>query len=68
MTYARSTCNRLGEWVGFGRHFDLNTGPWTLERVTSTVTEETLKEYSKPADSEWAGFPSPSPLLGSRSA
>jgi hypothetical protein len=38
-----------GKWVGFGRDFDLNTGPWTLELITSTVTEETLKEYSRPA-------------------
>lgn len=41
-----------GKWVGFGRDFDLNTGPWTLELVTGTVTEETLKEYSRPAGSE----------------
>ena len=41
-----------GKWVGFGRDFDLNTGPWTLQLITSTVTEETLKEYSKPADGE----------------
>ena len=41
-----------GKWVGFGRDFDLNTGPWTLELITSTVTEETLKEYSKPAGGE----------------
>ena len=41
-----------GKWVGFGRDFDLNTGPWTLELVTSTVTEATLKDYSKPADGE----------------
>jgi hypothetical protein len=39
-----------GKWVGFGRDFDLNTGPWTLELVTGTVTEETLKKYSRPAD------------------
>ncbi len=41
-----------GKWVGFGRDFDLNTGPWTLELITSTVTEDTLKEYSRPADSK----------------
>ncbi len=39
-----------GKWVGFGRDFDLNTGPWTLELISSTVTEDTLKEYSRPAD------------------
>lgn len=41
-----------GKWVGFGRDFDLNTGPWTLQLITSTVTEATLEDYSKPADSE----------------
>jgi transcriptional regulator with XRE-family HTH domain len=41
-----------GKWVGFGRDFDLNTGPWTLELVTSTVTDATLKEHSRPADGD----------------
>jgi len=41
-----------GKWVGFGRDFDLNTGPWTLELITGTVTEETLNEYSRPADGD----------------
>ena len=30
-----------GKWVGFGRDFDLNTGPWSLELVTRNVTDET---------------------------
>jgi len=38
--------------AGFGRDFDLNTGPWTLELVTGTVTEDTLKEYSRPAEGD----------------
>ncbi len=37
-----------GKWVGFGRDFDLNTGPWGLELVTSSVTDETMTEYSRP--------------------
>jgi hypothetical protein len=37
-----------GKWVGFGRDFDLNTGPWSLELVTSSVTDKTMKEYSRP--------------------
>jgi hypothetical protein len=37
-----------GRWVGFGRDFDLNTGPWNLELVTSSVTDETMTEYSRP--------------------
>ncbi len=41
-----------GKWVGFGRDFDLNTGPWSLELVTSDVTGEAMREYSRPADSD----------------
>ena len=41
-----------GKWVGFGRDFDLNTGPWTLELVTGTITDETLREHSRPVDSD----------------
>ena len=37
-----------GKWVGFGRDFDLNTGPWSLELVTISVTDETMTEYSRP--------------------
>lgn len=31
---------------------DRDTGPWTLELVTSIFTEDTLKEYSRPAATE----------------
>jgi transcriptional regulator with XRE-family HTH domain len=41
-----------GKWVGFGRDFDLNTGPWSLELLTSSVTGETLDEYSRPVDGD----------------
>jgi hypothetical protein len=41
-----------GKWVGFGRDFDLNTGPWNLELVTNSVTDETMAEYSKPVDGD----------------
>jgi hypothetical protein len=41
-----------GKWVGFGRDFDLNTGPWSLELVTSSVTDETMNEYSRPVAAE----------------
>ena len=41
-----------GKWVGFGRDFDLNTGPWRLELITGSVTDETVKEYSRPADGD----------------
>jgi transcriptional regulator with XRE-family HTH domain len=41
-----------GKWVGFGRDFDLNTGPWRLELVTSSVTDETMTEYSRPVSAD----------------
>jgi hypothetical protein len=41
-----------GKWVGFGRDFDLNTGPWTLDLVTTSVTEQAMMEYSRPVDGD----------------
>ena len=41
-----------GKWVGFGRDFDLNTGPWILELITNSVTDEAMKEYSRPVDGD----------------
>jgi transcriptional regulator with XRE-family HTH domain len=39
-----------GKWVGFGRDFDLNTGPWTLELVSSDVGKDAISRYSKPPE------------------
>lgn len=42
-----------GKWVGFGRDFDLNTGPWTLELVSSDVSKDAQDQFGKqpgPAD------------------
>jgi hypothetical protein len=41
-----------GKWVGFGRDFDLNTGHWILELVTTSVTEQNIAEYSRPVDGD----------------
>lgn len=40
-----------GKWVGFGRDFDLNTGPWSLELVTADTGRAAMAEYNRPADS-----------------
>jgi len=40
----RLGCRDEGLATGSGRR------PWTLELITSTVTEAILKEYSRPAD------------------
>jgi transcriptional regulator with XRE-family HTH domain len=39
-----------GKWVGFGRDFDLNTGPWSLELVTADTGREAQAEYNRPAE------------------
>jgi transcriptional regulator with XRE-family HTH domain len=37
-----------GKWAGFGRDFDVNTGPWSLELVTHDTSPETMEEYNRP--------------------
>lgn len=39
-----------GKWVGFGRDFEVNTGPWTLKLVTADVSQESIAEYDKPVE------------------
>jgi transcriptional regulator with XRE-family HTH domain len=39
-----------GKWVGFGREFDLNTGPWALELVTADTSPETMASYNRPVE------------------
>ena len=34
-----------GKWVGFGRDFELNTGPWTLRLVSSDTGKEAMRRY-----------------------
>jgi len=36
-----------GQWVGYGRDFDLNTGPWTLELVSSGTSQEVIERFSQ---------------------
>jgi hypothetical protein len=40
-----------GKWVGFGRDFDLNTGPWTLQFKTGTLTNASMDGYNHPPES-----------------
>ncbi|MFC1429101.1 helix-turn-helix domain-containing protein [Streptacidiphilus sp. N1-3] len=37
-----------GKWVGFGKEFDVNTGPWTLSFVDASTTKATLERYTEP--------------------
>lgn len=45
-----------GKWAGFGRDFEVNTGPWSLELVTHATDPETMDRYNRPvADKTSAG-------------
>jgi transcriptional regulator with XRE-family HTH domain len=47
-----------GKWVGFGRDFDLNTGPWSLQLVSSDTGKEAMRRYNanpEPASTEVVG-------------
>jgi len=37
-----------GKWAGFGRDFDVNTGPWSLELITHDTSPETMEKYNRP--------------------
>ena len=39
-----------GKWAGFGRDYDVNTGPWSLELVTRDTSLETQEKYNRPVD------------------
>lgn len=43
-----------GKWAGFGRDYEINTGPWTLELVSADTSKETMAEYNRPVESEAA--------------
>ena len=53
---AEPTGHRLaGKWVGFGRDFDVNTGPWTLRLVSGDTSRETVARYNRPAEGSGPG-------------
>ncbi|OEU88093.1 DNA-binding protein [Streptomyces abyssalis] len=39
-----------GKWVGFGKDFDVNTGPWELVFQEASTGQETLEKYSRPPE------------------
>jgi transcriptional regulator with XRE-family HTH domain len=41
-----------GQWVGYGRDFDLNTGAWTLELVSSDTSQDAIERLSEPPEQE----------------
>jgi transcriptional regulator with XRE-family HTH domain len=36
-----------GKWAGFSRDLEINTGPWTLELITESVTAEAIRQHDK---------------------
>jgi hypothetical protein len=36
-----------GKWVGFGKDFDVNTGPWELRLLDRSTSKATLETYSR---------------------
>ncbi|MFF8728101.1 helix-turn-helix domain-containing protein [Streptomyces sp. NPDC015171] len=48
---AEPTGRRMaGKWVGFGREFDVNTGPWELRLVDASTDKATLERYNRPPE------------------
>ncbi|MDK1348018.1 helix-turn-helix transcriptional regulator [Streptomyces sp. 378] len=39
-----------GKWVGFGKEFDVNTGPWELRLMDSSTSKATLDAYNRPPE------------------
>ncbi|MFY9932308.1 MAG: hypothetical protein WAK82_30305 [Streptosporangiaceae bacterium] len=37
-----------GKWIGFGRDFELNTGPWKLELVSQDTGSDAVSRFSTP--------------------
>lgn len=40
----------MGKWAGFGRDYEVNTGPWTLQLVAAGTGKDTLAKYNRPVD------------------
>lgn len=48
---AEPTGRRMaGKWVGFGKDFDVNTGPWELRLLDSSTNKATLAAYNRPPE------------------
>lgn len=37
-----------GKWIGFGKDFDVNSGPWELVFQEASTSKATLGRYSRP--------------------
>lgn len=41
-----------GKWAGFGREYEINTGPWSLELVTSDTSPKSMQQFNRPVDDD----------------
>lgn len=41
-----------GKWAGFGRDFDVNTGPWSLELLTRDTSPKMQEKYNHPVQAK----------------
>jgi hypothetical protein len=39
-----------GKWVGFGKDFDVNTGPWELRLLDRSTSKASIERYSTLAE------------------
>ena len=44
-----------GKWCGFGRDWEINTGPWSLELVTHSTDPAAQAEYNRPVPTDELG-------------
>ncbi|QEV20111.1 hypothetical protein [Streptomyces alboniger] len=42
----------VGKWVGFGKDFDVNTGPWELRLVDRSTARVAVERYSRPPEEQ----------------
>ncbi|MFI5659192.1 XRE family transcriptional regulator [Streptomyces sp. NPDC051684] len=40
----------VGKWVGFGKDFDVNTGPWELRLLDTSTSKAAVERYSRPPE------------------
>jgi transcriptional regulator with XRE-family HTH domain len=50
-----------GKWAGFGRDYEVNTGPWSLELVTPDTSTEAQERYNRPVDTAAEPIPTGDP-------
>ena len=43
-----------GAWVGFNKDGGIQTGPWTLDLVSSDTGKKTMDQYNRPVEQDSA--------------